>query len=80
MVSITAELLDACQDIPWGTPAHDKSYGRRNPSEKTISMIKNQRRPQRRMVPGFRSRRPHHRNTPKNRQKQEKKDLTGPLI
>ena len=34
------ELLDACQDIPWGTPAHDKSYGRRNPSEKTISMIK----------------------------------------
>ena len=40
MVSITADLLDASQDIPFGTPAHDKSYGRRNPSEKTISMIK----------------------------------------
>ena len=34
------DLLDAYQDIPWGTPAQDKSYGRRNPSEKTISMIK----------------------------------------
>ena len=32
--------LDAYQDIPFGTPAHDKSYGRRNPSEKTFSMIK----------------------------------------
>ncbi len=39
-VSIPADLLDASQDIPFGTPAHDKSYGRRNPSEKTISMIK----------------------------------------
>ena len=39
-VSIPADLLDAYQDIPYGTPAHDKSYGRRNPSEKTFSMIK----------------------------------------
>ena len=40
MVSITADLLDASQDIPFGTPAWKRSYGRRNPSEKTISMIK----------------------------------------
>ena len=40
MVSIGVDKLDAYQDIPFGTPAHDKSYGRRNPSEKTISMIK----------------------------------------
>ena len=39
-VSIPADLLDAYQDIPFGTPAHDKSYGRRNPVEKTFSMIK----------------------------------------
>ena len=39
-VSIGVDKLDAYQDIPYGTPAHDKSYGRRNPSEKTISMIK----------------------------------------
>ena len=40
MVSIGVDKLDAYQDIPFGTPAHDKSYGRRNPIEKTISMIK----------------------------------------
>ena len=40
MVSITVDKLDAYQDIPFGTPAHDKSYGRRNPVEKTFSMIK----------------------------------------
>ncbi len=40
MVSVPVDLLDAYQDIPFGTPAHNKSYGRRNPSEKTISMIK----------------------------------------
>ena len=40
MASVPVDLLDAYQDIPFGTPAHDKSYGRRNPSEKTISMIK----------------------------------------
>ena len=39
-VSIGVDKLDAYQDIPYGTPAHDKSYGRRNPSEKTFSMIK----------------------------------------
>ena len=39
-VSIPADLLDAYQDIPYGTPAHGKSYGRRNPVEKTFSMIK----------------------------------------
>ena len=40
MASVPVDLLDAYQDIPFGTPAQDKSYGRRNPSEKTISMIK----------------------------------------
>ena len=40
MVSIGVEMLDAFQEITYGTPAHDKSYGRRNPSEKTFSMIK----------------------------------------
>ncbi len=40
MASVPVDLLDAYQDIPFGTPAHDKSYGRRNPSEKTFSMIK----------------------------------------
>ena len=40
MVSVPVDLLDSYQDIPFGTPAHKKSYGRRNPSEKTISMIK----------------------------------------
>ena len=40
MVSVPVDLLDAYQDIPFGAPAHDKSYGRRNPSEKTFSMIK----------------------------------------
>ena len=40
MASVPADLLDAYQDIPFGAPAQDKSYGRRNPSEKTISMIK----------------------------------------
>ena len=39
-VSIPADLLDAYQDIPFGTPAWKRSYGRRNPIEKTISMIK----------------------------------------
>ena len=39
-VSIPADLLDAYQDIPFGTPAHDKSHGRRDPVEKTFSMIK----------------------------------------
>ena len=39
-VSIPADFLDAYQDIPFGTPAWKRSYGRRNPSEKTISMIK----------------------------------------
>ena len=38
--SVTVDLLDSFQLIPYGTPAHDKSYGRRNPSEKTFSMIK----------------------------------------
>ena len=40
MVSIPVDKLDSVQDIPSGTPAWKKSYGRRNPSEKTISMIK----------------------------------------
>ena len=40
MVSIGVDKLDAYQDIPFGTPAWKRSYGRRNPSEKTISMIK----------------------------------------
>ena len=40
MASITADKLDAYQDIPYGTPAWKQSYGRRNPSEKTFSMIK----------------------------------------
>ena len=40
MVSITADKLDAYQDIAYGTPAWKQSYGRRNPSEKTFSMIK----------------------------------------
>ena len=40
MVSITADKLDAYQDIPYGTTAWKQSYGRRNPSEKTFSMIK----------------------------------------
>ena len=39
-VSIPADLLDAYQDIPFGTPAWKRSYGRRNPVEKTFSMIK----------------------------------------
>lgn len=40
MVSVGVDKLDAYQDIPFGTPAWKRSYGRRNPSEKTISMIK----------------------------------------
>ena len=40
MVSVPVDLLDSYQDIPFGTPAWKRSYGRRNPSEKTISMIK----------------------------------------
>ena len=60
MVSIGVDLLDAYQDIPFGTPAWKRSYGR-NPVEKTISMIKDQRRPESRMVPGFRSSCSHHR-------------------
>ena len=39
-VSIGVDKLDAYQDIPFGTPAWKRSYGRRNPSEKTFSMIK----------------------------------------
>ena len=34
------DLLDTYQDIPFGTPAWKRSYGRRNPVEKTFSMIK----------------------------------------
>ncbi|MCQ3805007.1 MAG: transposase [Acidimicrobiia bacterium] len=40
MVSVPVDLLDSYQDIPFGTPAWKRSYGRRNPSEKTISMLK----------------------------------------
>lgn len=40
MVSIGVDKLDAYQDLPFGTPAWKRSYGRRNPSEKTISMVK----------------------------------------
>ena len=40
MVSIPVDKLDAYQDIPYGTPAWKRSYGRRNPSETTFSMIK----------------------------------------
>ncbi|MCQ3805382.1 MAG: transposase [Acidimicrobiia bacterium] len=40
MVSVPVDLLDSYQDIPFGTRAWKRSYGRRNPSEKTISMLK----------------------------------------
>ena len=52
-VSIPADLLDAYQDIPYGTPAHDKSYGRRNPVEKTFSMIKDKGGLKAESVPAF---------------------------
>lgn len=39
MVSISVDKLDAYQDIPYGTPAWKRSYGRRNPVETTFSMI-----------------------------------------
>ena len=62
MASIGVDKLDAYQNIPFGTPAHDKSYGRRNPSEKTISMIKDKGGLTPESVPGVRSRRSHHRS------------------
>ena len=60
-VSIPADLLDAYQDIPFGTPAWKRSYGRRNPVEKTFSMIKDKGGLQAGWCRSFRSRRPHHR-------------------
>ena len=61
MVSITADLLDASQDIPFGTPAHDKSYGTSQPQRENHLHDQGQRRPDTRMVPLLRPSRSHHR-------------------
>ena len=76
--SVTVDLLDSFQRIPYGTLAWKQSYGRRNIIEKANSMLKDKGGLNAESVPGFRPRRSNHRSPGPSRSPEPKRTETLP--
>ena len=59
LLTVNLEHLDRYQAVPYGTPAWQRSYGRRNQVENANKMLKDKKRPLIRIVQSFRHRPAH---------------------